>query len=257
MNYRGTIAYRSNLHGQVNEGFLHSTVLALDFLNREHGRFEDGHNETVIDYNERFHFMRGLSVTPSESANAIAETFLGDWVLMLDTDHVFGADVFYEMVTTFEDNKLDVLCGFTQRRVYPYHPVIFKTEFDAMKDFETIFPNPIERQTLIPIDSSGCACLMVRRSVFDAIRAVGERPFDPRRKFNAFHLKRKNLGEPALLNEWRCALPEGRWIDETFAEDTSFFWRAKMLGIQAYCAPWIKFHHLSTVLVDESMMVRK
>jgi len=189
---------------------------------------------------------------PDESANQIADTFLGDWVLMLDTDHVFAADAFYEMVTTFEENNLDVLVGFTQKRAAPYHPVIYKTDFDALVDFETIFPDPIQRQTLIPIDSSGAACLMVRRRVFDAIKGYGERPFSPRRKFNAPHLiPADDMQNPT------CIVPKDRYIDETFSEDSSFFWRAKMAGVQSYCAPWIKFHHLATVLVEESMIQRE
>ncbi len=164
---------------------------------------------------------------------------------MLDTDHVFGADAFYEMVTTFEDNQLDILVGFTQKRVPPYHPVLYKTNFDALIDFETIFPDPIERQMLIPIDASGAACLMVRRKVFEAIYFTGERPFDRRRKF-----------EFLPDAHWRD-LPDGRWKDETFGEDTSFFWRAQILGFKAYCAPWIKFHHIGTRLVTEDMIFRQ
>lgn len=227
MNYRGTIAYRANLGGMVDEGFLHSVVMAWDFLIQRMVVEHDDENTPAPNY----HFMRGLSCEPAESANQIAATFLGDWVLMLDTDHVFGADSFYEMVTTFEENKLDILVGFTQKRAYPYHPVIYKTVFDAFTDFETIFPNPIERQTLIPIDSSGAACLMVRRTVFEKIKETKERPFDRRAK--------------------------GNGTMESFGEDTSFFWRAKLLGFEAYCAPWIKFHHLAKIIVEEKMIVKQ
>jgi len=261
MNYRGTIAYRSNLGAQLSEGFLHSVVMAWDFLNKNYS----GRPGEVIEVNDihaplpkfNFHFMRGLSCMPDESANQIADTFLGDWVLMLDTDHVFAADAFYEMVTTFEENNLDVLVGFTQKRAAPYHPVIYKTDFNALVDFETIFPDPIQRQTLIPIDSSGAACLMVRRKVFDQIKMNGERPFQPRSKFNALTLRRDTIDLREIANKmYYFSLPDGRNIFETFSEDSSFFWRAKMLGFQAYCAPWIKFHHLATVLVEESMIQR-
>ncbi len=250
MNYRGTIAYRTNLHAQVSEGFLHSVVLAWDFLNRH---IIEALQPPFYTTETNFHFMRGLSCVPAESANQIADTFLGDWVLMLDTDHVFGADAFYEMIRTFEDNKLDVLVGFTQRRFPPYHPVIFKTDFNPLADFETIFPNPIERQTLIPIDSSGAACLMVRRKVFDAIKEGGERPFDPRLKFNSYNIGRRGL-ENGLNFFSRGELPKGRYLDETFAEDSSFFWRAQKIGFKSWCAPWIKFHHLATILVTEQMI---
>jgi len=241
MNYRGTIAYRTNLGGKVDEGFLHSVVMAWDFLLKRsvEGSIREG-RECLAEPDYSFHFMRGLSCEPAESANQIAETFLGDWVLMLDTDHVFGSDAFYEMIMTFEENHLDVLVGFTQKRVYPYHPVIYKTKFDPLVDFETIFPNPLERQRLIPIDSSGAACLMVSRKMFSAIKErFREKPFDRRPKFT--------FGWP---------VPKDRLNTETFGEDTSFFWRVHMLGIQAFCAPWVKFHHLAMVLVDETMIAK-
>jgi len=253
MNYRGTIAYRSNLGSQIPEGFLHSVVNAWDFLRRQ-----AEHDEASLEGSKtlpvNFHFMRGLSCMVDESANQIAETFLGDWVLMLDTDHIFGADAFYEMVTIFDEHHLDILVGFTQKRAAPYHPVIYRTDFDAFKDFETIFPNPIERQTLIPIDSSGCACLMVRRNVFDVIKKSGERPFDRRLKFNAPNMMVD--GVPMYLNSIVYKdLPKDRYFYESFAEDSSFFWRAKLLGFKAWCAPWVKFHHLETRIVTESMII--
>lgn len=243
MTYRGTIAYRSNSGAQIPEGFAASFIQAWDFLCHQYTESRE--------HWWNFHFMRGLSCMVDESANQIADQFLGDWVLMLDTDHVFAADAFYEMVTTFEENKLDVLVGFTQKRVPPYHPVLYKTDgFNAMLDFKTIFPNPMERHQLIEIDSSGCSCLMVRRKVFEEIKLRGERPFDRRRKFNSAH-----LGDWSILNETFNVTPKGRWIDEAFGEDTSFFWRAQMLGFKAYCAAWIKFHHLSTIMVTEDMLI--
>lgn len=279
MNYRGTIAYRANQGGAVSEGFLWSVVNAWDFMKRELGEFDilsdpEFVGKTVEYFvSHNVHFMRGLSCMPDESANQIAETFLGDWVLMLDTDHMFSADTFLEMIRTFENpppvysntsgeevvSELDILVGFTQKRVPPYHPVIYKTAFDARVDFETIFPDALQRQQLIEVDSSGAACLMIRRRVFDAIKNCGERPFDRRRKWNIPGMSTlKGNDIPVMRNCVRgydTPLPEGRWIDETFGEDTSFFWRAKMLGFKAWCAPWIKFNHLETRLVTESMMI--
>lgn len=256
MNYRGTIAYRTNSGGaMIHEGFAASFIQAWDFLNREWQHPQE-YAEDVEKKREAFHFMRGQSCMPDESANQIAEQFLGDWVLMLDTDHVFAADAIYEMVTAFEGNNgakppLDVLVGFTQKRFPPYTPVLYKTDaFNAMLDFETIFPRGIDRHQLIPIDSSGAACLMVRREVFEKIKEKSERPFDRRRKFNAPHLSQTDH----VVNRVAC-IPENRYPDETFGEDTSFFWRLQMLGIQAWCAPWIKFHHLTTVMVTEDMLI--
>lgn len=263
MKYRGTIAYRTGLGGNVPEGFLASVVPAWDFLTHE--------IDTITEYGkgtpERVHFMRGMSCMLHDSANQIAEGFLGDWVLFLDTDHVFKSDAFYNMVSTFEDglpdgSQIDILTGFTQKRQPPYTPVIQKTNFDPLLNFEPIIPDAIQRHTLISVDAAGLACLMVRRRVFDKIKDMGEKPFDFRPKFQPSRIPmttEENETYTAMEYFGKCAdydfkLPPDRRSDEFYWEDISFFWRAALLGFKAYCAPWIKFHHIETRLVTDDMM---
>ncbi len=257
MNYRGTIAYRAGLGGNVPEGFLASVVPAWDFLINQTvmDRVSVDDKSGSIDF-KGYHFMRGLSCMIHDSANQIAEGFLGDWVLMLDTDHVFMSDAFYEMVTTFEDNELDILTGFAQKRQPPYLPLIMKTNFSPLADFKPIIPGPIEKNTLIPIDAAGLACTMIRRKVFDAIDTkLGEMPFDLRNKFGV----RVHYSEPGIFSGYSEKmplpdLPEGRRYDEFYWEDISFYWRAALLGFKAYCAPWIKFYHIETRLITDDLM---
>src|SRR5882672_2838101 len=135
MNYAGTISYRTGIGAQVEEGFCASLVGAMDFL---HNEFKDTH----------FHFMRGLSCMLHDSANQIADGFLGDWALFLDTDHVFSSDALSELILTFEDNSLDILTGFAQQRQPPYSPLISKTDFNAFESFTPIIPKGIDRQQL-------------------------------------------------------------------------------------------------------------
>jgi hypothetical protein len=264
MNYRGTIAYRAGIGNWIPEGFFASFIPAWDFLNHEY-RYPPGAIIKVdsippsIDKlpRARFNFIRGLSCMLHDSANQIAEGFLGDWVLFLDTDHVFKSDAFYEMVTTFEDNHLDILVGFAQKRQPPYLPLIVKTNFDPLLDFEPIIPGPVERNTLIPIDAAGLACTMVRRTVFEQItRILGEKPFDFRKKFDLPPFTQKLFFENTYAGGQYVPsdLPPDRRFDEFYWEDISFFWRAALVGVKAFCAPWIKFHHIETRLVTDEMM---
>lgn len=255
MNYRGTIAFRTAVGGTVESGFCASLVAAWDYMMREF------YTEAVHDENPNVHFMQGLSCMLHDSANQIADGFLGDWVLFLDTDHVFGAGAFYEMITTFEDNNLDILSGFAQKRQPPYTPLIFKTNFDPLKNFEPIIPHGLERHTVIPIDASGLGCTLVRRRVFDAIAALGERPFDFRYKFASNflpHMKERPINtsiyQPEMSRYLSGTLPEGRRWDEFYWEDVSFYWRAAILGFKSYCAPWIKFHHIEKRLVTDNLI---
>lgn len=210
VDFAGTIGYRAAYMGHVHEGFMASFVAAWDFL-------RDNTSDGL-----KYHFARGLSVLPSQSANQLVNAMKGDWLLMLDTDHVFNNEALFDMVETFNDSAygIDVLVGFTQKRQPPYHPVLYKTDFKLKAVPETIFPDKHEFSP-IKIDSSGAACLMVRRKVFEVLGLPA--PFD---------IVRSDLGE-----------------------DSSFFWRIKRSGFQAWCAPWIKFHHLETRLVTDEMIV--
>jgi len=269
MNYRGTIAYRAGLGGNVPEGFTASLVSAWDFLLRTyHVKCPSENGGEICTCEEKepvnIHFMRGLSCMLHDSANQIAEGFLGDWVLFLDTDHVFKSDALFEMVQTFEDNKLDILSGFAQKRQPPYLPLIMKTNFNPLIPFEPIIPDPITKNLLIPIDAAGLACTMVSRRVFDRIeKMLNERPFDFRLKFDP----RKVAGYPkdVPIGVWdgfqnrhipdNYQMPPDRRFDEFYWEDISFFWRAALLGFKSYCAPWIKFHHIETRIVTDDMMM--
>ncbi len=210
MSYAGTIGYRAAYMGQVHEGFMSSFIAALEFLHQES--------------DDEYYFARGLSCLPHQSANQLTANFRGDWLLMLDTDHVFRNDFFVEMISAFNSQGLDILSAFTQKRQPPFHPVLFRTQFIPGVPPDTIFPDKND-YGLIPIDSGGAACLMVRRKVFDEIKKSGEDPFD-------FVLGRRDMGE-----------------------DAAFYYRAKRLGFQAYCAPWIKYHHLETRIVTDDMIV--
>lgn len=238
MNFLGTVAYRAPVGGQIPESFTASVVPAFDFLVRQ---FD-------LEMEEGIYFMRGLSCMPFDAANKIVEGFRGDWVLMLDPDHVFSDDTLYEMVRTFEgDNALgtplDILTGLVHERREPYRPILFKTKFNPWLPFERI--TSFDRHSLFQVDSGGAGCLMVRRRVFDAIEKMGERPFDMRPKFNTTDLLNGKKIHPAELKE----LTSDRNIHECFWEDVSFFWRAQMLGFKAYCAPWALFYHIEQRLI--------
>lgn len=213
MNYLGTIGYRAAYMGHVHEGFMASFVSAWTRLQEE----KPG----------RYHFARGLSALPNQSANQLYNAMQGDFLLMLDVDHVFDSNAFIDMIETYTEYTCDVLVGFTQKRQPPYHPVLYKTDFKIETIPETIFPDKHEFAP-IPIDSSGAACLMVRRTVFESIQ-------NPRYKYaehKPFDVIRPDLGE-----------------------DSSFFKRVRKGGFQAWCAPWIKFHHLETRLVTDDMII--
>lgn len=248
MTIKGTIGYRSGLGACAFEGFAASFISAFLHLEKE--------------LPGPYYFMRGLGCILHDNANQFYRNFKGDWFLMCDTDHVFQSDAFVDMVTTFEDNNLDILTGFMQSRQPPYRAIIFNTTFDPFKPSDPINPAKYGKYDLIPFDASGAGSLMIRRRVIDAMLETGERPFDLRYKFHGPSLVEKhpegvwkNLYESEYQGRWKELSTEGgyHW-DDMYWEDYSFFWRAKILGFKAFCAPWIKFHHIEKRMVTDDLL---
>lgn len=245
MNYRGTIAYRSGTLGaQIYEGFAASFINAARFLDCQLSIDGGGNYQ-----NPGIYFMRGQSCILHEAAHQIAMGFQGDWFIMLDSDHVFESNVFAEMMDTFLGQELDVLVGWTQKRQPPYTPTAYKYDFNPHKSPEPVKLDGMTRQFLVPIDAAGAAALMVRRSVIERImKELGERPFQPRWKFEGERQDGAFLGvNPNLYGDGDDE------SDPFFWEDFSFFWRCKLLGIECFLAPWIRFPHLEVRLVTPDM----
>jgi len=146
--------------------------------------------------------------------NWLSEAMLGDWLLSIDTDHSFEPDVLWRMLRVFNDARfpVDVLCGLYQYRGAPYNPVLYHYD----EDFETyrhIIAQAIrEPLQVAKIGAGGAGHLLVRRRVFERIRAeLDERPFNP-------------------FDKW--------------GEDFAFFERLRKLNIPAWCCPDIRSFHL-------------
>lgn len=172
----------------------------------------------------------------AEARNELARTFSGDWLLQLDTDHTFECDLLQRLLRTFQTYKLDVLCGFYQRKVWPFLPQIYQWVDDGTPGSETLRPvvKVSNKAAVYQVGAAGAGCLLVRRSVFERIRAeLGEEPFDPR--------PARVVVDP-VSGEHRF---QGSW-----SEDLGFFIRLRKLGIKAFCDLRIQYRHLRTVPVS-------
>ena len=147
--------------------------------------------------------------------NAIAESFLGDWLVMLDTDHVFDPDLCYRLLNLSQKCESDVVVGFYQYKNPPHLPVLFK--FIENRGLIPIV-NWDRTANAIEVDSAGAGCLCVHRRVFDRIDSeLQEKPFTR---------------------------------IEGYGEDHSFFLRLRKLGIKTVCSPNIKCNHINFHPVD-------
>jgi hypothetical protein len=169
----------------------------------------------MIQFNQEFicddkHFIHYDRVKFSDHAparNALAGRFLGEWLVMLDTDHQFEPDIVRRLLHRADTYDLDVVTGLYQFKTPPYSPVAFEWDEDLIRPICS-WPESLE---LFQIGSSGAGCLFVRKRVFDAIHTTGEQPFD------RIH---------------------------PLSEDHSFFRRLRNLEIKAYIDPRIHCNHL-------------
>ena len=179
--------------------------------------------EILCNDDTRFiHYDRAKVSDHAPARNSLVSRFMGDWLVQLDTDHIFEADVVGRLIHTADHYGVDVLSGFYQMKSHPYCPVLF--QWVGSDDEPLLQPMATwdNRLRLVQVGSAGGGCLFVRRSVFDRIQD----------KFNEGAFERI----------------------QPFSEDHSFFLRCKRLGIDAYAAPLIQCNHLRITPVTLDQM---
>ena len=139
----------------------------------------------------------------------IVDSFLGDWVLMLDTDHAFSPDLLVRMLELKQKYKYRVLSAIYQYKHPPHGPVANlwtpEGKLSPLADWD-------RSGEIMDIGAVGAGCLLVDRDVFTEIKTkLKEDPFAIR------------LG---------------------LSEDFSFCQRCKELNIPIGLATHIECHHV-------------
>lgn len=196
----GTVAYLGGLPA-VLEAFCWSW-----------GQLIQCNAEQVCRPGEYVHYDRATVSFHAFARNALCDRFLGEWLLMLDTDHAPEPDLLRRLLTARRmiDQPAAVLVAAYPHRTPPHSPVLYRYD-EGSGTFAPIADWP--RQALaVRVDSAGAGALLVPRGVLDRIRAeLGEGPFD---------------------------------IRHPYGEDHSFFLRCRQLGIAVWALPHIESPHL-------------
>lgn len=124
-----------------------------------------------------------------------------DWLLFLDSDMTFPPDTIERLLS---HNK-PIVSGLCFKRQWPPRPTIYRS-LDA--DMNSV-ANLTEWDPLQKIDAAGCACLLIRREVLEAVPA----PW-------------------FALDEWPAA------------EDVGFFVKVRKAGIEAYADTTVSCGHV-------------
>lgn len=137
-----------------------------------------------------------------------------DYILWLDSDMVFPADVLEKLLEQADEKT--IITGLYCRRVEPYYPVILKKleltdEGNIFEDYLDIPKEPFE------VEGCGFGCVLTPTKVFyDCLAEYGE------------------IFAPIKGN----------------GEDLSFCWRARQLGYKIVCDPRIYLGHVGHYVVD-------
>ena len=180
-------------------------------------------NEFLCEPGEYIHYTRSKVSYHSFARNSLVDNMQGDWLLMLDTDHMFEPDLAVRLLAVFERYNLDVLTGLYQYKEQPHLPVLYY--WNQEHQFYEVLSYWEGDPEIFEIGSAGGGCLLIRNTVFKRIREeLNELPFD-------------------IIPPW--------------SEDHSFFARCRKLGIKAFCCPAIESPHISLRPVKREDFDRK
>lgn len=162
--------------------------------------------------------------------NAAAERMMGDWLLQLDTDHVFDPDLLSRLLTLLDAYDLPMIGANYFKKNPPHFPVVTRWREDLQRlvidvDQETGRLRWKSGDALYETDAGGGGGLLVRREVFEKVRGTFK------------------CGPFEQIPPWR--------------EDYSFFMRCKDLDIPFHISPRIQMPHLVWSEVKEEDFVKE
>lgn len=172
--------------------------------------------EALETSKEYIHYGHVTYSDHAPARNTLATEMLGNWILMLDTDHQFDPDILKRILILAKDTGAEVISGLYRFKMPPFSAVAYSMQ-DGKSSPIISWPPELE---MIKISACGGGCLWFTRRVYNQ-----------------------------LLEEYKCG-PFDRFIG--LSEDHSFFKRCRDSGIDAYLATKIEAQHLRVVPVTNT-----
>lgn len=164
---------------------------------------------TLCRPNEMILFNKANVSYHEMGRNQLVEEMEGDWLLQVDTDHVWAPDMLIRLLNLQKRFDAPVISAIYQYKHPPHGPVAAFWTGD-----KTLTPLAEWDRTadIIPVGAVGGGALLVKKEVFKRIKSeLNEMPFQ---------------------------------ITEGLSEDYSFCRRCRKLGIPIHLAPQVETHHL-------------
>lgn len=212
--------------GEVN-GFFHDSLLRLFDHDRAHADQVAG----------RVSLRSGPRIATAR--NTIVRKFLetdAEWLWMLDTDMTFAPDTLERLMEVVDAAERPIMGGlcFGGSRGGVVFPTLYRLRQPGANQGPIEIIKDYPDDTVVKVDATGAACLLIHRSVFERIASL-VRP-DGARAFP----------EPMV------------WFQETvyagidFGEDWTFCMRAQQTAIPVHVHTGIKIGHIKPAVVDET-----
>lgn len=167
--------------------------------------------------NEFIHYQPATVSYHETARKELVDTFLGEHLLQLDTDHEFHPDLLVRLWRLKQKYNSPVISGLYLQKIPPHVPVVRTVDRNnQVEQWQGWFEGDEVVGGTEPWLLVGGGCLLIDRWVFDTIkREMRQEPFD--------------------------ALTSPR----KFSEDFAFCWRCKELGIPVHLAVNVEAHHLT------------
>ena len=106
----------------------------------------------------------------ADNRNAMAESFSGDWLAMIDDDHVYTPDMLRRLLRHLDRREVDIVTPLIVRRALPHQNVLVNASADAGKPHETrqVVLEPGDRG-LLEVHAAGTGVMVLKRRVFDRV----------------------------------------------------------------------------------------
>lgn len=216
------------------------------------GRFTDSLTQMVrADHVGGQHIVRTISLKSgprvaearSQIVDACFEDEQVDWLLMLDADMTFEPDLLERLMEIADERTVPILGGLCFAGVHGgrTYPTLYRmwTEDDGHTAIEAVDEYP--EDALVKVGATGAACLLVHKSVYQAMRRPGPEAgesFD--RRIHGFGTLANGLPNPY---PW---FAEGLTTSKGIAlgEDIAFCRKAMFLQIPIHVFTGVKLGHV-------------
>lgn len=165
--------------------------------------------------------------------NLLVRNFLdtkANWLWFIDSDMVFRKDTLSRLLAAaYEHNSgiMGGLCFAVSMDGFPW-PTLINRDDKNEQSIQYDYP----KDTVVEVDVTGAACLLIHRTVLESMREV----FSYNYPFEWFQDTKIGTAE--------------------VGEDVAFCVRARQLGFKVYVHTGIKIGHLKPIIVDETLFER-